>query len=62
MQCFHPSGYQIACDCCGTLLGTHGNRTVFKTAYAAVETAKIRGWKSLKSAPKDYCPKCRGKR
>jgi hypothetical protein len=55
MQCFHPLGYQIACDRCGKTF-EYGNRSVFKTAYAAVETAKECGWLSLKSRPYDLCP------
>lgn len=57
MQCYHPRGYQIACDKCGTVF-SHDNRTVFKTAYAVMETARQRGWKSLKSKPYDICPHC----
>lgn len=59
MQIFDPKGYAIACDKCGRRLEWSG-RNVFKSAYAAVETAKTQGWKSSKSSPYgDVCPHCR---
>ena len=61
MQCFHPDGYQIACDRCFKVFAVNG-RSVFASAAAAVETAKSHGWISLKSAPKDLCPSCKSKR
>ena len=50
--------HQIACDSCGRVF-EHGYQSVFKTAYAAVATAKECGWISLKSRPYDLCPDCR---
>ena len=60
MQCFHPKGYQIACDSCGRMFN-HGGRSLFGSAYAAVEAAKGQGWTSLKSRCRDLCPDCKSK-
>lgn len=53
-------GLGMACDCCGKTF-SHGGRTTFMTAYAAVEAAKCQGWISLKNKPKDLCCECRRK-
>ena len=58
MQCFHPKGYQIACDRCGKTFSL-GGKTVFASVEAVVEAAKTQGWKSLKSRAWDICPDCR---
>ena len=59
MQIYDDRGYGIACDRCGKTF-SHGGRSIFKSAYAAVATAKEQGWKSLKSyAFGDCCPECR---
>ena len=58
MQLFHPHGYSIACDKCGKTFSL-GGRKVFVSAYAVVEAAKGKGWKSLKSKTVDVCPDCR---
>lgn len=60
MQCYNPNGYQIACDSCGKIF-EYAGRSQFKTAYAAVATAKEQGWISYKSRPYDLCPECRRK-
>jgi ssDNA-binding Zn-finger/Zn-ribbon topoisomerase 1 len=53
-------GTGMACDCCGKAL-SHGGRTSFLTAYAAVEAAKCRGWKSSRKSVRDLCDECRSK-
>ena len=58
MQCFHPEGYQIACDRCGKTFSL-GGKTVFASVEAVVEAAKTQGWKSLKAMAWDICPVCR---
>ena len=58
MNLFHPRGCQIACDRCGKTF-SQGGRSIFKTAVAAVEAAKVQGWRALKSSPyHDLCPDC----
>lgn len=58
MQCFHPNGYQIACDRCGKTFSL-GGKSVFGSVEAVVEAAKAQGWKSLKARAWDICPFCR---
>lgn len=58
MLCFDPNGYRMACDKCGRDL-SYGGRTIFKSPYAVVETARSLGWNAPKSSPyKDCCPNC----
>lgn len=58
MQCFHPKGFQIACDKCGKTFKV-GGKSVFSSVEAVVEAAKEQGWKSLKARVWDICPVCR---
>ena len=59
MQLFHPKGYRIACDSCGKTFSV-GGRSIFLSAYAAVEAAKEQGWKTSKSrVAGDVSPECR---
>lgn len=58
MQCFHPNGFQIACDRCGKTFSL-GGKSVFASVEAVVEAAKTQGWKSLKARARDICPVCR---